>query len=224
MKRITLLIILSALLAACSFSPAGPAPQAGNQPLPASPAPALPSSTATSLIPPTFTLTPTLINAKPSSTPTDTPPPSSTFLLVTLPTGTPVPTETEYVDATATLTGLEGTGFESVEFTASEFHWGSCTPNKTTMTVKVTEPARVFSVVVFIKFRNKSTGSDSGWDDGTGLESNGSGTFNFTFDGNLIGVYANSWMIYQLVATDGAGNEVARTPSFPDKLTLSPCP
>jgi hypothetical protein len=220
MKRLTLLLISSTLLAACS---GGLLPQPATLP-PVATDTQPPSATATSNMPPTYTLTPTSIGARPSATATDTPPPSSTFLLVTLPTGTPVPTETIYVDATATLTGLEGTGFDSVSFTDNVFHWGSCAPNKTTMTVKVTDPSKVFSVVVFLKFRNKTTGSDTGWDDGTGLENSGNGNFVFTFDGNLLGIYSNSWMVYQLVATNSVGSEVARSPSFPDKLTISPCP
>jgi hypothetical protein len=92
------------------------------------------------------------------------------------------------------------------------------------MTVRVTDPGQVFSVVVFVKFRNKSTGKDTGWDEGSSMEDQGSGRFTFTFDGNLMGVYADSWVVYQLVATDTKGNNVARSPVFPDKLSLLHCP
>jgi hypothetical protein len=92
------------------------------------------------------------------------------------------------------------------------------------MTVKVSNAGQVFSVVIFVKFRNKSTGADTGWDDGTAMEDKGGGTFVFTFDGNQIGVYSNSWMVYQLIGTDSNGKEVARTPAFPENLAISPCP
>lgn len=219
MKRPITLLLLSILLSACNLlpQPATPTPAGTATPLP-------PTETSTSNLPPTYTLTPTQIGAKPSSTATETPPPTNTFLLITLPTGTPEPTDEPEILPSATLTGLEGTGFESVTITESVFHWGSCAPTKSTMTVKVKNSTEVFSVVVFLKFRNKVTGSDTGWDDGTGLDNMGGGTFSFTFDGNQLGVYANSWMVYQLVATGSGGNELTRSPSFPDKLSISPCP
>jgi hypothetical protein len=219
MKKIALSLLLMLILLACSMSDLSPTP------LPANTAtPLLPTNTATANIPPTYTFTPTFIGGRPSFTPTETPPPSSTFLLVTLPTGTPEPTEPGEIVPTETLSGLEGSGFESVEVTETEFHWGSCNPNKSTMTVKVADPGQVLSVVVFVRFRNKSSGGVTGWDDGTAMENKGGGIFTFVFDGNLMGTYYNSFVVYQLVGTDATGANVARSPVFPEALSLSACP
>jgi hypothetical protein len=92
------------------------------------------------------------------------------------------------------------------------------------MTVKVSDPAQVSSVVLFVKFRNKATGSDTGWDDGAAMQAQGGGTYSFAFDGDQIGIYSANWLVFQLVATGSGGKEVARTPTFPDSLSISPCP
>ncbi len=218
MKKFTLFMFLSALLFACSMSDLAPSRPANTA------TPTRPTNTPTSNVPPTYTATPTSIGARPTPTPTDTPAPSATFLLVTLPTGTPVPTEPGEVVPTATRSGLDGSGFDSVNLTEAEFHWGSCDPNKTTMTVKVADPGKVLNVVVFVRFRNKSSGNVTGWDDGTAMENKGGGNFAFTFDGDLMGIYYNTWVAYQLVGTDAAGANAARSPVFSDQLSLSPCP
>jgi len=216
MKKYVVLLLLTALLSACSFS-IFPTPV----PPTARPTQALPTIIPASKVPSTYTSTPTLIGGRPTFTPTETPPASSTFLLVTLPTGTPEPSSTA---PSAIPSGLEGSGFESVELSVDEFHWGSCEPNTTTLTVKVTNPAQVLNVVVFVRFRNKASGNVTGWDDGTSMESKGGGTFAFKFDGDLMGVYYNSWVAHQLVGTDATGANVARSPVFPEQLSLSPCP
>jgi hypothetical protein len=215
MKKIIFPIFLSIILLACTTTEATPTlrPSKTATLIP-------PTNTATSNVTPSFTFTPTFIGGRPTSTLTKTPTPSSTFVLVTLPTGTLEPG----VVPTATRAGLEGSGFESVEFTETEFHWGACDPNKTTMTVEVTNPNQVLSVVVFVRFKNKSSGSLSGWDDGTAMEDDGGGAFTFIFDGNQMGIFSNSWVVYQLVGTDSSGSNVARSPVIADELSLSPCP
>lgn len=215
MRTLTVLILMSALVIACGASP--PAPAAPTR----TAAPVLPSNTATSRIPPTFTPTPTLLGGPASLTPSFTPLPTNTFLLVTLPTGTPEPSSTA---ATVTPSGLEGTGFNSLELSADTFYWGSCDPGDVTMSINVDDPANVLAVVVFVRFRNKATGNVTGWDQGSSMEPQGGGAFRFVFDGDKMGVFYNTWVNFQFVGTNGAGANVARSPVFLESLTLSPCP
>ena len=92
------------------------------------------------------------------------------------------------------------------------------------MSVKVDDPAQVLAVVVFVRYRNKATGNVTGWDQGSSMEPKGGGAFQFTFDGDKMGVYNSVWVNFQLVGTNGAGANVARSPVFLESLTLSPCP
>jgi hypothetical protein len=205
MRKFLTLSSLAMFLLACSISslPGMPAPLPPTEtPLP------LPTSTFTPAIPPTFTFTPTLIGAKPTEPPTETPVPTDQVLFITPPTPTPIP---------IFPTSLE----QSVDL----FYWGACDPHAVSITVQVGAPSQVFSVELFLKYRNKDTGGNTGWNQGLSLNGVGGGTYTIILNGQDMGVYNNnSWVIYQLVATDSNGKEVARTPAFPESLTLSKCP
>lgn len=220
MRKLLILSSLAMSLLACSIS---------SLPLPGAPTPLpptetllpLPTSTFTPAAPPTFTFTPTLIGAKPTVPPTETPVPTDQVLFITPPTSTIIP-----IFPTITPTSvLEGTGFLSLEQSVDLFYWGACDPHAVSITVQVGAPSQVFSVELFLRYRNKDTGENTGWNQGLSLNGVGGGTYTIILDGRDMGAYNNnSWVLYQLVATDGNGKEVARTPVFPESLTLSKCP
>jgi hypothetical protein len=220
MRKLLTLSLLAVFLLACSIS---------SLPLPGVDAPApptdtltpLPTATETPNVPPTYTFTPTLIGAKPTFTPSLTPVPTDQILFITPATNTPIS-----VIPTITPTSvLEGSGFLSLEQSVDLFYWGACEPHAVSITVQVADTTRVFSVVIFLKYRNRSTGSTTGWNQGFSMNAVGGGTYTIILDGQEMGVYDDSaWVMFQIVATDVNSNELARTAVFPEYLTLSKCP
>lgn len=219
MRKLLTLSVIAMLLLACSVSSVLPG---AATPVPSTETPTpQPTATQTSNIPPTFTFTPTLIGAKPTFTPSNTPVPTDQILFITPSTNTPIP-----IVPTITPTSvLEGSGFLSFEQSADLFYWGPCDPHAVSITVQVADVTHVFSVVIFVKFRNRGNGSTTGWNQGFSLDGVGGGTYTIVLDGQEMGIYNDSsWVMFQIVATDVNGKEVARTSVFPDYLTLSKCP
>lgn len=210
MKKIVFLL-LTVFILACSATDLPLISQPTSTPLP------LPD-TFTPGLPPTITPTPTEIGVLPSSTPTDTPAPTGTPLAIT-PTGSLLDTPT-----VVPISSLTDSGFESINLSTNEFHWGSCSPTTVSITANVNNPSLVFSVVLFIRFRDQASGTTTRWDKGTSMKDQGLGTYAYTLDGNKLGVTVSSWVGYQIVATDKNANVVARSPVFSDSLILSPCP
>ena len=219
MRKLLTLSVIAMLLLACSLSSV--LPGAATPVPPTETLTPQPTATQTSNIPPTFTFTPTLIGARPTNTPTDTPVPTDQILFITPSTNTPIP-----IVPTITPTSvLEGSGFLSLEQSVDLFYWGPCDPHAVSITVQVADTTRVFSVVIFLKYRNRSTGSTTGWNQGFSMDGVGGGTYTIVLDGQEMGVYPDSsWVMFQIVATDVNSNELARTAVFPESLTLSKCP
>ena len=223
MKKITILTLLPLLLLACTFSELPLLPQpAAPQPSDTA-APVLPTETFTPEIPPTFTFTPTLIGARPSSTPTETPVPTDTILYLTPPTETLTPPPSAQPQTEPTI-DLQGTGFTSIDQSTDQIYWGACQPNDVIIAVQMTNPSQVSSVVLFVKFRDKATSNGTGWDKGTSMDPHGDGSYTLTLNGKGMDHYNNAWIVYQIVGTDRGGIPVARSPVFNESLTLSICP
>jgi len=175
---------------------------------------------------PTFTYTPTLIGQKPSVTATV--PPKITV------TGT-LPS-TDAPEATPTLEGYliklpESSGFFSILISTPIIYYGGCAlPKETRLGVRVSDPGQVKYVSFFIRLRSKSSGNDSGWDGGTVMQPVSDGLYNLTLNADdlhgdeVYKYYNDSWIEFQLVATDSRTIEVGRTEKIVDQLSLSPCP
>jgi len=222
MRKLLPLSLLVVFLLACSMSDL-PLPGMAATPLPLTETfTPLPTSTFTPEVPPTFTSTPTLIGAKPTLPPSETPIPTDQILFITPATSTALPL---LPTDTPTPRAL-GEGFLSMEQSTDLFHWGSCDPYLAKITVQMAEPERVVSVVLFFKFRNRGTGGETGWNQGFSLEDMGGGTYSITLDGRQMGMYdpQPNWVIFQIVATDKNTNEVARSLVFSQDLTLDKCP
>lgn len=211
MKKYGLLIISTLLILACSTSDLPFLAQPTLTPLP-------PPPTFTLAPAPTITATPTEIILQPTEASTDTPAPTDTPASVTPTSSTPV---------TATVLAnpaLAGTGFQTVDLSVTEFHFGDCSPNTVTIIANVSNPAQVSSVELFVRFENQASGIATRWGKAITMKDQGLGTFLYTLNGTKLGVIATSWVQYQIVATDKSGNRVARSPVFASNLILSPCP
>ena len=56
------------------------------------------------------------------------------------------------------------------------------------------------------------------------MDNRGEGKFTYTLNASRFGDQENVWILYQLVGTDDEQKIVARSPIFPDSLSLLKCP
>ena len=192
-----------------------------------------PTKTPTITNTPTVTFTPTI-----TSTPTITPTITPTTTIVHLPTQdpdlpiatfppipifvggntiTPVPTSTSF---------RPGPGFLSVTVSEKKIFWGSCKHNKAIITAEVDNPDDVYSVVIFVRTKSLKKEDYTPWTTGDVMHSHRNGTFSYTVVGSNIeghNHYKDSWVFFQLVATDEKGMEIGRTMIYTNSLSLSPC-
>jgi hypothetical protein len=134
------------------------------------------------------------------------------------PTNTPVPTatpSTPYIYA--------------VTHSVDKFYYNNstCGPTKITITLKVSDPNKVWSVVIFTRFMDKEGEGQSKWDTGHAMTPQGSGgEYSITLESSKItnfDTYDFAVFRYQFVATDKNRNEVARTEVYED-IEYSICP
>ena len=159
-----------------------------------------------------------------SPTPVATAVPSDT----PTPVQTSSPTVTQHPTITLTATATPTTGPVSLTFvpqvSESQFYYGSCTPNQVTIQVNVTGGS-LYSVVLFLKLQDQSSGSMTGWDGGTSMTPSGNGWFTRTVSSSSISGaddFSAAWLLYQFVATDQAGQVIGRSQTYSD-IALSAC-
>lgn len=212
MRRLSIVLALAILLQACSGlntstdTPAATATQA---------------STPTSK--PTITIEPSV---RPSATivriPTWDPyQATATFEIIPILVGgntiTPVPTATVF-----TL----GYGFQSILVSEKKIYWGNCKHNKTKITAQVDNPDDVYSVVIFVRVKSIKKEDYTPWTTGDVMSDHGNGTYSYTLVGSNIeghNHYRDSWVFFQLVATNEVGEEIGRSLIFTNAISLSPC-
>lgn len=215
MRKLYLVMALAILLQACSVN---------EIPFVSTP---VPISTATV----TSTATQT-------STATRTPPATATPTIMRFPTRDPeLPTET--VVPIPLFVGMNtvtpfappavfrpGAGFALVSVADNKIFWGSCKPNKTTILARVEDPEEVISVIVFVQLKSAIEDDYTPWSTGNVMFNYGDGTFSYILEANEIeghNNYKNSWVRFQLVATNIKGEEVGRTQIYTQAIDLSPC-
>ncbi|MCX6027434.1 MAG: hypothetical protein NTY23_14460 [Chloroflexi bacterium] len=102
---------------------------------------------------------------------------------------------------------------------------GGCEPKEITFRIKVTNPAQVKNVILFLRTQDKSTASKTDWDEGTALNPGNEGSYSKTFHSSGIptyGSFGNAWLYYQFVVTDKQ-NKLIRGRVFTDVSFLA-CP
>lgn len=224
-KSFPVLLALAVFMQACSALPFSTGQQADAQ---------TPAATQTRVI--TYTPAP---QATATTTPTITPSPT----IIHFPTQDPnLPTATFeaipiYVGdntATPTLAAVEvplatisrpGAGFESVQVSEEKIFWGGCKPNKSKVTVRVEDPYGVFAVYIFVQLKSTLKEDYTPWSTGDVMFNYHDGSFSYILQGNEIeghNNYLSSSIRFQLVATDAAGREVARSIIY-QVVGLSPC-
>lgn len=217
MRKFSLVLLLTILLQSCSGIPflGGPT----NTPSP--------TATATVSSTPTITRTPTITpSITPSATivhfPTQDPDlPTATFvpipIFIGINTATPVSSPTPV---------KPGAGFESVLVSENRIFWGSCTPNKTKITAKVEDPEAVISVVIFMQVKSAKKEDYTPWTSGNVMYRFKDDTYTYIMRANDVeghNHYRDSWVRYQLVATDKNGEEIGRTRIYTQSIQMAPC-
>ncbi len=225
MRRLYIVVLLTTLLQACAGIPF-----------------------ADGLFPPTNTLAPSAtatITSTPTRTPlpTNTPRPRATATIVhfptqdpSLPTATFVPIPIFIGDETATpfVVGAlpvfsspsPGTGFRSVTVSPNKIYWGICKRNKATIIAKVEDDEEVWSVIIFVRVKSVKEEDYTPWTTGNAMHDHRDGTYSYVLRGIEIeghNHYKDSWVFFQLVATNVDGEEVGRTQIYTESIHLSPC-
>jgi hypothetical protein len=188
-----------------------------------------PGPTATATITSTPTITPTA-----TTVPSVTPSPTIVHFPTqdpNLPTATFIPIPIFIGNDTATpdvppTPFKPGPGFDTVDVSDHKVFWGNCNPNKVKITAQVEDPEAVASVVVFVQLKSTKEEDYTPWSSGDVMFNYGGGFFSYTLkvteiDGH--NHYKDSWIRYQLVATDIDGEEIGRTMIYTETITLSPC-
>lgn len=215
---IALFLITALLLSSCDLletlpDVSGLMPQ--NTPLPPTEPPtqtSLPANTPTVAITPatpTFTTTPTMIGLMP---PAVNLPISTPDLSIPLGTGTPVLSQYG--------------GFIAVYLSNNLIYWGICSPSETIITATVEDPKLVYSVILFVRLKDKKYDDETEWK-GMAMDKEDGGHFTYKLKYKNIddyGHFFHAWVLYQLVATNKNGDVVGRTPVAENRLSLEACP
>jgi hypothetical protein len=225
MSRLYIVVLLATLMQACAGIPFGDV-----------------------LFPPTNTLAPSATATvtrtfTPTPRPTNTPRPTATATIVrfptldpSLPTATfvPIPIYIGKNTATPFSSGPPvfisppgpGEGFVSVTVAPNKIYWGICKTNKTTIRAKVQDPDEVWSVVIFIRAKSAREEDYTPWTTGNAMHDHRDGTFSYVMRGIEVeghNHYRDSWVQFQLVATNADGEDVGRTQIYSESIHLSPC-
>lgn len=102
----------------------------------------------------------------------------------------------------------------------------TCGATKITITLKVSDPDKVWSVVIFTRFLDKEGEGQTKWDSGHAMSPKGDGVYSITLDSSKItnfDTYEFAVFRYQFVATDKDRNEVIRSEVFED-VAYEICP
>lgn len=205
-----ILVCMVFILVSCSL--AGP-----------SPATSTPKPTSTVYI----TLTPI---DTPTNTFTPTPYPSATIVKIATwdpnqPTATTLP---QLAKLFPTPTSSKpGPGFASVSYTPKKIYWGGCDPNSVSITAKVDDAEEVTSVIIFVRVKDLTEEDYTPWTNGDVMLNRGQGEFTTVLYGSKINGhdhYLRSWVYFQLVATNIAGEEIGRTRIYEKAFDMYPCP
>jgi hypothetical protein len=136
-------------------------------------------------------------------------------------------------DSTPTLSAATATlstdPLSEIEISTDKFYYGSgCSPNEVTFTVTVSQPEKVFSVLLFVRLRSQKTGATSPWNTGRSMRPLGGGQYEYPIGLSRVANYQDyspAWLQYQFVLTDSRGDVVARSQVFTDKIKLErDCP
>ena len=129
------------------------------------------------------------------------------------------PTQSPTMASVAATATPQGVYFTSVTKDTDKLFMTNCGTFKLTLTAMVSDPAKVYSVLVFTRLWDNEGQGFSNWDTGHAMNSNGNGVFTFTFAGDKIPNpkgFEFTVLYYQFVAVDKNQNRLAKTDVYKD--------
>jgi hypothetical protein len=220
MRRLSLGLLLMFLLPACSGIPflgATPLPTNTLGPTATATVTSTPTITATASVTPTLTSSPTIVHfaTQDPNLPTET--------FVPIPIFIGIDTITPVISSTPVK---PGPGFDSVDISDPKIFWGACIPGKTLITAQVVDPDTVISVVIFMQVKSMKKEDYTPWTNGNVMYKYKGGLYTYVLKANETDGhdhYKDSYIRFQLVATDNYGQEVGRTKIYTQSIVMSPC-
>jgi hypothetical protein len=220
MRRLYLMTMLAILLQACAGMPFGDILfPSTNTPAPTATATVTftPMDTPTASITPTITPSPTIVHI-PTQDPNQ---PTATFIPIPIFIGKD--TVTPFISPTPVR---PGPGFLSVQISDKKIFWGICKPNTTKIIAQLENPEVVYSVIVFVQVKSTVKEDYTPWTSGDVMQRHSDGSFSYLLAANTTrghNHYKNSWILFQLVATNYMGEVIGRTKIYTNEIALSPC-
>jgi CSLREA domain-containing protein len=152
--------------------------------------------------------------------PTDTPtvPPT----LAVTPSLTLAPSPTPTLSATSALLSFLQPKYSTNQFF---FYSAACGPEEVQLQIGVSDPSLVFSMGLFVRSVEKSSGTPNAWSEGFAMTPIGGGYYSFILPATKVpgyNAFAEAWLQYQFVANDKGGNPILHSAVFGD-ITLSRC-
>jgi CSLREA domain-containing protein len=145
-------------------------------------------------------------------------------------TSTPTPTATATPTLAPSLT-LGATsprlGFLPPKISTDHFWYysGACGPQEVQLQIGVSDPSQVFSLGLFVRSVEKSSGTPNAWSEGFAMSAIGGGIYSFLLPSTKVpgyNAFTEAWLQYQFVANDKGGNPILHSDVFSD-ITLSRC-
>ncbi len=145
--------------------------------------------------------------------------PATATLTETLP---PAPSPTFTLEPTVTLTPDPSQLFTEVLLSQKTIYL-TCNPREVRFEVATSNP-NVYSIIIFLRTRDKITGAKSDWNEGIAMDPLlTAGRFFRVIKGDGLpgaGSWDASWVQYQLIATDKNAVILGRSEVFAENLTL----
>ena len=101
------------------------------------------------------------------------------------------------------------------------YYGGDCSPKDVTFDVTVSQPEKVFSVLLFVRLRNQKSGAQSAWNTGLAMRPLGAGRYEYKLRAVNVPEYKEydpAWLQYQFVLTNTQGDVIARSQVFLDRI------
>ncbi|PKN95461.1 MAG: hypothetical protein CVU44_01900 [Chloroflexi bacterium HGW-Chloroflexi-6] len=101
------------------------------------------------------------------------------------------------------------------------YYGGDCSPKDVTFEVTVSQPEKVYSVLLFVRLRNQKSGVQSVWNTGLAMHPSGGGRYDYKLRAVNVPSYKEydpAWLQYQFVLTNTQGDVIGRTQIFLDRI------
>jgi hypothetical protein len=133
-----------------------------------------------------------------------------------------MPVETAVPTLNAATATLSDTPIAEFSLSAEQVYYGGdCSPKEVTFSVKVSQPEKVYSVLLFVRLRNQKSGAQSAWNTGLAMRPQGEGRYEYRLRAVNVPSYKDydpAWLQFQFVLTDSRGDVIGRSQVYTDRI------